>query len=182
MKILFQGIEEDKLKQNFTEVMETYTKLHDFEVILEQRKIKNTTMQAQPIINFNNLIKGIKQYKISLAIHIRDSPNAKVEDLPSEVIRGWFAHELGHLIDYCSYNNWKMIQYGIKYISSKSFKKEIEHRADRYAIDHGFGEDIIAAKKFIFKSPLFGSSYKQLMKDYYMSIEEVEARLSKGAQ
>jgi len=30
-------------------------------------------------------------------------------DIPKEVLNGWFAHELGHLVDYEGYSDFRMI-------------------------------------------------------------------------
>lgn len=131
-------------------------------------------MQAQPVFSFGSLFSGITHYKVKLAILVRDSKSLKVAELPEDVLTGWFAHELGHLVDYRSYNNLNMIFFGIKYLLSEKFKREAEHAADRIAIRHGFRQEIIATKKFILEHNLLEESYKNKIRKYYMPIEMAE--------
>ncbi len=154
--------------------MERYTKLHQCQVVLKQKKIKSSTMQAQPVFSLGSLFSAITRYKVKLAILVRDSQNLKVADLPEDVLTGWFAHELGHLVDYRSYNNLNMILFGIKYLVSEKFKKKAEHSADRIAIRHGFRQEIIATKRFILEHDLLEESYKNKIRKYYMPIEMAE--------
>lgn len=178
MRLSFKGVEEERIQNCFKKVFKTYERLHTYDIVLEQNRVKGSTMQAQPIIGFNSLFNGVRKYKVKLGVYIKDSETARVADLPSDVLEGWFAHELGHLIDYEAYNNWQMIVYGLKYISSERFKKEVEHKADLYAIEHGFGQQIVAAKKFILGSPLFKEDYKNIIKKYYMPLQQVEERIN----
>jgi len=142
-----------------------------------QQKIPKTTMQAQPIIGIKALLNGKRTYKITLAKFIENSEKAEVAHLPEEILRGWFAHELGHVMDYEIHSNFGMIRFGLKYLFSEKYKKAVEHKADQYAIENGFGADIIKTKRFIYASDLFSEQYKENMKTYYMSIEEAQRQL-----
>ncbi len=173
MNVIFKNITDNRIKESFMKVMEEYEPLHDYTIILNQERVKETTMQAQPIINLMNLFTGFKSYQIKLGEFVRDSDTLAVADLPEDVLTGWFAHELGHLVDYEPFSNLKMVWYGIKYSLSTSFKREVEHEADYIAIDHGFHEEIIASKRYVFEHDLLEESYKAQMRKYYMSIEDV---------
>jgi len=177
MKIAYINLDSEKIKNSFSSVYQKFNSLHHHQMILEQKRVSGSTMQAQPQIALNKLFSNSRNYKITVGIYIKDSDKAHVQDLPEGVLKGWFAHELGHVVDYESYSNLGMISYGIKYLSSKSFKKEIEHRADEYAIDHGFGKEIIEAKKYILSSPLFSEDYQNIIRTFYMPVKLVEERL-----
>ncbi|MTI21699.1 hypothetical protein E1176_11765 [Fulvivirga sp. RKSG066] len=170
----FKNVENEKIKKSFLKVMNAYQSLHDYEVVLIQKPIKSSTMQAQPIIDFKGLLKGVKRYKINLAEYVRDSNELKVADLPKDVLTGWFAHELGHLVDYEPFSNLQMIRYGLKYLISPKFRREAEHAADYIAIDHGFKNEILATKRFILEHDLLEEDYKAKIRKYYLSIEQVE--------
>lgn len=152
--------------------MERYTSLHLFNIVLVQRQIKSSTMQAHPIINLGKM--RIKSYKVMVADYVRDSDELKVEEMPKNVLIGWFAHELGHIVDYAPHNTWQMLRFGFKYLLSSKFKKETEHSADVIAVEHGFAPEIIAAKRYILENELMGQKYKDKISKYYMSIDEVE--------
>jgi hypothetical protein len=174
MKVKFKEVHNDKIKESFLEVLKKYDDLHDFSITLYQKRVKASTMQAQPIISFKNIFKGVKKYRIKLGIYVSNSDSLKVEDVPKKVLTGWFAHELGHLVDYLSYSSIGMIKYGLKYISSKSFKMKAEHEADYIAIKNGYKDEIIATKEWVLNHDLVGQKYKDVLNKYYLSIEQVE--------
>lgn len=174
MNIDFQNIESNKIKESFEKVVRAYDVLHPYPITLEQRPIKNTTMQAKPVIGFFDLFGTRKRYKVNLARYVSDSDDISVRGLPAEVLTGWFAHELGHLVDYEKRSNMGMVGFGIRYLTSGKFKRRAEHAADQIAIDHGFHNEIIATKRFILEHELLGDRYKERINKYYMTIEAVE--------
>lgn len=174
MNITFKNIESEKIKACFLEVYNRYEALHKYELTLVQKPINSSTMQAQPIVSIKSLFTGVRKYQIKLGIYVKDSDEIQVTDLPHEVLTGWFAHELGHVIDYEPRSNFGMIIYGIKYLYSQKFKRKAEHEADNYAVNHGFANEIIATKRYILENDFLGDSYKDIINKYYMSITDVE--------
>lgn len=172
--VSFHNIENQKIKDCFLEVLYRYRALHDCRISLSQLPIKSSTMQAQPVLKPASLFKSINHYKVKLSVKVRDSDTLRVAELPTAVLTGWFAHELGHLCDYRSYNNFTMIAFGLKYAFSSRFRREAEHAADRIAIQHGFRQEIIATKKFILNNQLLDEGYKNKIRKYYMPIEMAE--------
>ncbi len=172
--ITFQNVEEEHIRKIFLEVLNQFDALNGYKIILKQRRVKGTTMQAQPVIRLANLFGGPDTYKVKLAEYVRDSESIKVADLPKDVLKGWFAHELGHVVDYAPHSTFHMISYGLKYVFSDSFKKAVEHRADEIAIEAGFHQEILATKHYVFNHDLINDNYKNQMKKYYMSIADVE--------
>lgn len=173
MKVTFKNVEDEVIKKSFLKVMERYGALHDYEVTLNQQRVKASTMQAQPKINLINLFTGVKKYEIKLGVYVRDSEEIAVAELPESVLTGWFAHELGHLVDYESRSNFMMAIYGLRYVFSSKFKKKVEHEADYIAIANGFKEQILATKAFILEHELLEENYKQQIRKYYLSMEDV---------
>jgi len=172
--IHFENVESEKIKNSFKKVMLRYHELHDCEITLVQGPLSSSTMQAQPIIKLAHIFGQTNKYRVRLALLVRDSKNIKVADLPADVLTGWFAHELGHLVDYRPYNNFQMLIYGFRYLVSGNFKVKVEHAADYIAISHGFRDEIIATKRFILENDLVGDDYKEAIRRYYMPIEDVE--------
>lgn len=174
MNISFKGVDNEEVKKCFLQVLSKYESLHKYPIILKQRAIKSSTMQAQPILSLRSIL-GVKQYQVKLAIYVRDSQSLKVDNLPEDVLIGWFAHELGHVVDYERYNLFQMLSYGLKYMFSDSFKKDAEHAADRIAMENGFKEHILITKRYILEHELLAEGYKDKIRKYYMPIEDVEA-------
>lgn len=131
-------------------------------------------MQAQPIIGFLNLFSGKKRYKIKVGYNIKDEESLKLVNLPDDVLIGWFAHELGHVLDYRQYSNLQMLGFGIRYLFSNKHRKQVEHDADYIAIAHGFENEILALKQYILKNKLINEAYKNQIKDFYLPPKEVK--------
>jgi len=176
----FVNIENDKIRSAFIEVLTAYEKLHPYEITLIKEELKNSTMQAQPIINLGNLFSGTKRYKVQLAESVRDAEELIIAEVPRDVLKGWFAHELGHIVDYEVHSNINMIGFGLKYTFSDTFKRACEHEADSIAIEHGFHKEIIATKKFILENELVSDDYKAKLRKYYMPIKGVRMCLEKN--
>ncbi len=172
--ILFSNIGNKRIKNIFRETVNKFPELNEMKIILRQTRIKGSTMQAQPVINTKSVFNGIDTFRIRLSTRVRDSHSLKVTDLPDDVLMGWFAHELGHVIDYHSRSVVNMIGFGLKYLISRSFRLETEHMADKIAIEKGFIDQILATKKYILDHHLIKEEYKVKIKRYYMS--EKDAR------
>lgn len=174
MNIHITNVKSEKIINAFMTVVERYQSLHQYDITLTQSRIKSSTMQAQPVFNFNSLIKGVKSYQVKIGKYVRDSDNIKVEDLSEDVLVGWFAHELGHIVDYEPYSTFEMIKYGLKYVFSDEFKKKVEYAADYIAITYDFKKEILASKRYILENDLLDDAYKNKIKKYYLSIDDVE--------
>lgn len=170
----FKNVNSQNIRDAFEKATKGYPFLKDVEITVKTSKIKDATMQAQPVMRLNSLWKGITKFQIKLSAYVKDAPDQRVEDLPQEILVGWFAHELGHIADYQSRSGWEMIKFGIKYVTNGEFKREVEHSADFVAIANGFHEEIIAAKKFILDNEQLDEAYKRKIRTYYMSIDQVE--------
>jgi len=179
MNVAFSDVDNIEIRKSFLEVFEKYKVLHPFEIVLKQRPVKSSTMQAQPIINLGNLLGSQPKYSVKLAVYLKDSMNLRVANLPEDVLKGWFAHELGHIVDYLPYSNLQMVGYGLKYLYWSKFKKASEHAADHFAIENGFHEEIIATKRYILEHDLLKERYKNVIRKYYLSIEEVKLCMTK---
>lgn len=177
--LTFKNIENERIKSIFRETAMEYDFPEEAKILLASTPLKGSTMQAQPVIRLQNLLGGIDTYRIRLATFVRDSKKLKVSELEDDVLTGWFAHELGHVVDYMAYSLTGMIGYGIKYALSQSFRREVEHRADEIAIEQGFQDYILKTKTFLFHHEMIDEKYRNKMKRYYMSIEDAEAIIGK---
>ncbi len=139
-----------------------------------KKQIKKSTMQAQP--EFSTIFKGRKKrgYKILISekFHI-ENKEFDIENVESEVLIGWFGHELGHVIDYRERSTIGMIIFGLKYLFSKAHLKEVERTADTIAVHHGMSEYILATKDFILSNVHISSKYKARIAKLYLSPEEI---------
>lgn len=170
----FIDVSNQKIKDCFLEVYNKYESLHRYEIKVVQKSLGASTMQAQPILSLKSLLTGVKSYQVKLGKYVKDSDKIKVSDLPRDVLIGWFAHELGHIVDYQPRSNVGMMIYGIRYLTSKKFKRKVEHDADNIAIENGFAVSILDTKRYILENDFLGEDYKSIIEQYYMSINDVE--------
>ena len=162
------------IKNAFLDVWQQYKELHSYGFDVIQSNLSSSTMQAQPVIELSDIFGKNRKYKLDVAEKVLDSEDLFIADLPENVLRGWFAHELGHIVDYENHSNAAMIAYGIRYVLSEKYKREREHEADSIAIRHGFRTDVIAAKKYILENDFISPAYQDQIKRYYMTIQGAE--------
>ncbi len=152
-----------------------YPELNNVHIEFKIKKnIKKSTMQARP--TFDSFFKSKKERKflilISEKFKISDKKFSTL-DIPNDVFIGWIGHELGHIMDYQHRNRWNLIWFGIKYLFSENHIVEAERVADRFAIEHNMEDYILKTKDFILNHAAISEVYKNRMKRYYLSPEEI---------
>lgn len=152
-----------------------YPQLADITIDIRFKKdIKKSTMQAQPI--FKDLFKSRSKrgYVIFISKKIKiTNSEFSTKFIPSNIIIGWLGHELGHVCDYQNRSAFGLMIFGFKYLFSDRFLKEAERAADTFAIKNGMFEYILATKNFILDHADIPDTYKNRIKKYYLSPEEI---------
>lgn len=132
-------------------------------------------MQAQPRIKTLFKKKSKRSYKIKISKDlIVNDKIIPIQEVPKDILVGWIAHELGHVMDYLEKSAFQMIGFGFRYLTSKSFVMDAERQADVYAINHGCADQIIKTKNYILNGEGVSAKYKERMNQYYISPEEVK--------
>ena len=155
-----------EILSNFYTAIGYYPELKNVNIKVRYGIIK-TTMQCRPRWDFISHKKKNRSYVIYIGNKIKKSYGILYRNLPLNAQIGVIGHELAHIIDYQSMNNFQMIQFGINYLKSKK-KKEIENRTDLIAIHRGLGYQISDFSKYVFEES--GASYEYLkykMKFYF---------------
>lgn len=159
-----------------------YPELTNTKIIFKFKdNIKKSTMQAQP--TFTSFFKGKNKrgYHILISKNIQiDGEHFTITDIPKDVLVGWIGHELGHVMDYRNRSTIGMMVFGIKYLFSDAHLKEVERAADVFAIAHGMGDYILKTKNFILDNTNLSEKYKNRIRSFYMSPEEVMHLIEKG--
>lgn len=173
MKVTFKHIDQHFVRDCFLEALQGFPELAEHEIILQQRSVATTNMRAQPLIDFRFFYPARRAYKIEVSNHPNFAQYLKLEDLPAQVLVGWFAHELGHVMDYLQRSAWDMIKFGLGYWLFANFRIGAERKADVYAIQQGFAAEVMATKKYILEKSTLPNRYKARIDRYYLSPEEV---------
>ena len=145
-----------------------------------KKQIKKSTMLAQP--KFGSFFKNKKHRRYIILI----SETFKISDkkfltknIPSDILIGWIGHELGHIIDYQNRSNLNLIMFGINYLFSEKHIIAAERAADTYAVNHGMEDYILKTKDFILNNAQIDEAYKNRIKRFYLSPEEIMEIINK---
>ncbi len=163
------------LEEEVLEALSYFPVLNDVPIEFKFKKnIKRSTMQAQP--RFSKILNPLSRREYVILIKTRfklGDVNLPIEELPMEILIGWLGHELGHIMDYQRMNNAELIWFGLKYLTSNHAIVGAERAADEFAIKQGMREYILEAKNFIFNHADISKNYKNRIKKYYLSPEEI---------
>tara|TARA_R110000850_G_scaffold219328_1_gene344880 strand:+ start:55 stop:765 length:711 start_codon:yes stop_codon:yes gene_type:complete len=157
------------------EALSHYPELSETEIEFKfEDEIVNSFMQAQPKISTLFRSKKKRGYIIKITREMEiDSVAIPVEEIPYEVLLGWLGHELGHISDYSKKNGANMVWFGFTYLCFDKSKVKAERRADIEALKHGMADEIIATKNFILANTSLPEVYKDKIRKYYISPEQV---------
>lgn len=172
--VVFDNISSPYIRKCFLRAYQGFEALHYNKIILSRRSLSKTNMQAQPVRNLHFWNRKKRAYRVTLSNHIELEQYFKPEDLPEEVLVGWFAHELGHIMDYLNRSGWNLIKFALGYLLFENHRVGTERRADVFAIERGFSDQLVATKQFILEHADLPKKYKRRIKKYYLSVEEVE--------
>jgi hypothetical protein len=152
-----------------------YPELYETEIEFKfNDMVRKNFMQAQP--KWKSLFTSRKKraYIILISKKFKVEDNYfTIDEIPNDVLTGWLGHELGHVMDYRSRSTIDMIIFGIKYLYSKAHIKEVERAADDYAVQHDMGDYILKTKNFILNHTSLSETYKNHMRQFYLSPEEI---------
>ncbi|PQJ79155.1 hypothetical protein [Polaribacter porphyrae] len=164
-----------QIKDRVLVALEYYPQLKDVQIEFKFKKnIKKSTMQARP--TFDSFFKSKKDRKYLILISEKFKISGRefsTIDIPRDIFIGWIGHELGHIMDYQNRNKWNLIWFGLKYLFSENHIIEAERAADSFAVKHKMEEYILKTKNFILNHAEISETYKNRMKRYYLSPEEI---------
>lgn len=180
-KVSFQHIHSPHIKACFLQAVEAFTPLHTHSFVVQQIPKLGYTMRAQPVFDFRLFSKQKRAYKIDVNDRLSLEDITSLEDLPVEVLVGWFAHELGHVMDYQQRSALGMLWFGICYLLFPTYRLGAERRADLFAIGQGMANYLIKTKTYILHHSKLPQKYLRRIEKYYMSIEEVDLIVAANA-
>lgn len=171
---IFQNVDSAKIRGWFVETLAAYPELQDRPIYLRRLDMKRSTMRAQPVINRAFFRRATRHYRVDFSSHLNITRHVVVQQLPRSVVVGWFAHELGHIVDYLHRPALGMISFGLGYALWSRYLRAAERRADTIAVQHGFGAEVRATKKYLLRHATLPAHYKKRLRKYYLSADELE--------
>jgi len=165
----------ESIKPEVEKALTYYPSLKKTKIYFKFKKnIKKSTMQAQPTIDSFFKTRKHRSYQILISEKFKIADKEfSTRDIPSDIFIGWIGHELGHVMDYQGRNKLNLIWFGIKYLLFDSHIIEAEQKADEFAIKHKMEYYILKTKDFILNNADISETYKNRIKRYYLSPEEI---------
>lgn len=163
------------IEKEATIALSYYPKLSNTQITFKFKKnIKKSTMQARPTFASFFRTKKNREYVILISEYFKIADREyRTKDMPSNILIGWFGHELGHIIDYRNRSNLDLLAFGVKYLFSPSYIIEAERTADCFAVAHGMEEYILETKNYILNHAEITETYRARINRYYLSPEEI---------
>lgn len=177
-RIVYQDVQNEHLKNWFARTLAAYPELLPHPIYLRKLPMRYSTMRAQPVLNWSFFRRARRHYRIDFSNHLDVTKHVHVRELPEEVVIGWFAHELGHIVDYL-HRPWRgMVAFGLGYALWSRYMRKAERRADEIAVNHGFGREIVATKNYLMEHATLPEHYKARLRKYYLSADEIEGLIN----
>lgn len=172
--LIFQNVQSKQIREWFAETLAAYPELQDRPIYLRKLATKRSTMRAQPVLNSAFFRRATRHYRVDFSNHLNVTEHVVVQDLPRDVVVGWFAHELGHIVDYLNRPVLGMISFGLGYALWSRYMRKAERVADTIAVNHGFGVEVRATKNYLMDHATLPPHYKKRLEKYYLSADELE--------
>ena len=139
-----------------------------------KKNIKKSVMQAQPTFKDIFKAKENRSYKILISEKFKiTGEEYRTTNVPKDVLIGWIGHELGHVMDYQNRSSLNLVAFGFRYAFLKEYVKKAERAADSFAVLRGMADYIIKTKRFILDNAKIDPLYKERIKEYYLSPDEI---------
>lgn len=165
----------EKIKDKVQFALQYYPQLKDVKIEFKfKENIKKSTMQARPTFDSFFLSKENRKFLILISKKFKISGREfSTLEIPDDIFIGWIGHELGHIMDYQNRSKLNLIWFGLKYLFSDNYIIEAERAADGFAVKHKMEDYILKTKNFILNHAEISETYKNRMKRYYLSPEEI---------
>ncbi|MFD2099742.1 hypothetical protein [Flagellimonas iocasae] len=139
-----------------------------------KKNIKKSVMQAQPTLQGIFSSKENRSYRILISEKFKiTGQEYQTTNVPQDVLIGWIGHELGHVMDYQNRSGINLVAFGFRYAFLKDYVKKAERAADSFAVLRGMSNYIIKTKRFILENADIDPLYKERIKEYYLSPDEI---------
>lgn len=172
------NIRDKKLKLAFYVALRHYPELKDVHMSVDLKKI-SATMMAQPTLGF--LFHKQENRRYQIFVNKTQANNGMYyKDLTFNSQVGWIGHEFAHILDYTQKTNKELLVFISKYVSSKKELKKTECEADRVAIKHGLGKQLLEGTNFFYNNKRISKVYREKKKNYYLSPEQIVTEMAEN--
>ena len=174
------NIRDKKLKLAFYVALRHYPELKNVHMKVNLKKI-SATMMAQPTYSFLFHRKEKRHYQIF--VNSTQANNGMYyKDLTFNSQVGWIGHEFAHVLDYSQKSNKDLLVFISKYVSSKKELKKTECEADRIAIRHGLGKQLLEGTNYFYNNKRISKAYREKKRSYYLSPDQIVTEMAENCK
>lgn len=174
------NIRDKKLKLAFYVALRHYPELKNAHIKVDFKKI-SATMMAQPTFGFLFHRKEKRRYQIFVN-RTQANNGMYYKDLTFNSQVGWIGHEFAHVLDYSQKSNKELLVFISKYVSSKKELKKTECEADRIAIRHGLGKQLLEGTNYFYNNKRISKAYREKKKNYYLSPDQIVTEMAENCE
>lgn len=119
----------------------------------------NQCMMAQPTYSTLFLSKEKRAYVIFITY--KEPFITFIRAMPESILRGWFAHELSHIVSYRNMSSFGLLLFGLRYSLDRKFRFFVEQETNMFCYERGFAEEIRKGYKMVQDSEGLPQWYKE---------------------
>lgn len=153
--------------------LKAYPELKGTSITFVEKPIK-TLMAARPRPGFIFHSKKNRHYIIIISTNPKNNSKDVFSRMSICALTGILSHEYAHIFDYSTKSDLGMLWFAMKYYFDK---RTIERNTDLEAVKRGFGDELIAFDRFIYKSKLPSKKYLRNKRKNYLSVNEIEHKI-----
>ena len=148
-----------------------YPELKNTQIDFKEKRIA-TTMVTRPKLSFIFKNRTNRQYIIYINNSTKTIKGVLLDTVPFNGQVGVISHELAHVVDFSQKSNFQILGNGIGYLFP-GWRRNLEYKIDKMAINHGFVWQIHTFADFIVNKSNASEKYKNYKRRNYMSPEDI---------
>ncbi len=153
----------------FNNTRNRFLALHKVNIEIVSTPIYLATMKCRPKIT--SFLLPWKKHDYVISVNSKKNfsrysiPIGSLNDI---VLTGWFAHELGHIVQYEKMNLIEFITFPFRYFLDLDFRKNFEIGATDIARAIGFENEFSEVEKFLMNDGRINKKYRDRFKKFYV--------------
>ncbi len=153
----------------FNNTKSRFVELHDVNIEMKPIPMYLATMNCRPAVT--SFLFPFKKHNYIISVNSKKNfsrYSIPIDSLNETMVTGWFAHELGHIVQYQKMNRGEFIIFPFKYFFNLNFRKKFEIEATDIARKIGFGNEFSEVEKFLRDDERVNKKYQERFKKFYM--------------